>query len=89
MSVMKGNDVTDDRLRILLAQLDAAWEILDARLTNQEPWQSEPGSAEPTLTDSGARSPGFDGFEPDTPLASISGPRQRRHCSCRNTHREL
>ncbi len=41
----------DDRLRILLTQLDGAWEMLDARLADRRPWQSEPGGSEPTLAD--------------------------------------
>ena len=42
---------TDDRLTILLDQLDAVWEMLDARLRERKPFQSEVGSAPPTLTD--------------------------------------
>lgn len=43
--------MTDDRLKILLDQLDAAWEMLDARLSDRHHFHGETGSAAPTLTD--------------------------------------
>jgi DinB superfamily len=48
---MKEVNVSDDRLRILLGQLDDAWEILDARLTGRQMFSSDSSSSELTLTD--------------------------------------
>lgn len=48
---MTVTDTSDDRLGILLQQLEAAWEMLDARLSGRHPFTSETGSAPPTLTD--------------------------------------
>ncbi len=42
---------SDDRLHILLEQLDAIWELLDARLCERRPFGSHAGSAPPTLSD--------------------------------------
>jgi hypothetical protein len=44
-------DKCDDRLHVLLNQLDGAWEMLDARLTGRRPWRDEPGDGETDLTD--------------------------------------
>ncbi len=44
-------DVADDRLRILLAQLDGAWEMLDARLTGRHPLREDSGEPAESLTD--------------------------------------
>jgi len=46
-----GDVVIDDRLRILLGQLDGAWEMLDARLTGRRPFQGESGRKDTNLTD--------------------------------------
>jgi hypothetical protein len=43
--------VTDNRLKILLDQLDAVWEMLDARLSDRHHFRGETGSAAPTLSD--------------------------------------
>jgi hypothetical protein len=48
---MSKEEAMDDRLKILLDQLDAVWEMLDARLSERKPFGSEPGSAQSTLTD--------------------------------------
>jgi hypothetical protein len=48
---MSAPEHADDRLKILLDQLDAVWEMLDARLTERKPFQSASGSTAPTLTD--------------------------------------
>lgn len=48
---MSAGEKTDDRLTILLDQLGAVWEMLDARVSERKPFQSEPGSAPSTLTD--------------------------------------
>lgn len=40
----------DDRLTILLQQLDFAWEMLDARLSERRPFATEIGEAALTLT---------------------------------------
>lgn len=42
---------SDDRLKILIDQLDGAWEMLDARLGERQMFQSEAGSNQSTLTD--------------------------------------
>lgn len=48
---MQDHDGRDDRLAILLDQLDAAWEMLEARLTERQAFASERGSSQLTLTD--------------------------------------
>jgi DinB superfamily len=49
------NVSVDDRLQILLDQLDAVWNMLDARLTGRRmedgDYEGEPGHLETTLTD--------------------------------------
>lgn len=42
---------TDERLALLLDQLDAAWEMLEARLTGRHPWTDDPKSGITTMTD--------------------------------------
>ena len=44
-------EMADDRLSILLAQLDSVWEMLDVRLTGRQPFRTEIGSAQSNLTD--------------------------------------
>ena len=34
--------MVDDRLPILIEQLDSAWEMFDARLTGRQPWSDDP-----------------------------------------------
>jgi hypothetical protein len=44
-------EIADERLRLLIEQLDAAWEMLDARLTGRKPFTGEAGVADTDLTD--------------------------------------
>jgi hypothetical protein len=48
---MKDPTSTDDRLKIILDQLGAAWEMLDARLSERRAFRDEAGSTTSTLTD--------------------------------------
>jgi hypothetical protein len=41
----------DKPLAVLIEQLDAPWEILDARLTRRKPWSDEKPNPEAFLTD--------------------------------------
>lgn len=44
-------EIADRRLALLVDQLDAAWEMLDARLTGRKPFTGEAGGGETDLTD--------------------------------------
>jgi hypothetical protein len=48
---MTTTEIADARLRLLVDQLDAAWEMLDARLTGRKPFTGEAGGGETNLTD--------------------------------------
>jgi hypothetical protein len=48
---MESSTVTDDRAHILLEQLDAAWELLAARLAERQPFAPNENNAPFTMTD--------------------------------------
>src|SRR5579864_6127276 len=48
---MTTTEIADRRLQLLVDQLDAPWEMLDARLTGRKPFRGEPGGGETDLSD--------------------------------------